>query len=493
MAPLVVPRPGVIAAALFVTRNARIDSDTPVYDLFFSLARDMDDSSASYLPVALGRLLRIMEGDPDRLGLLVDTIATFDLYEALPDLLDLAVRSANPEVILAAAKLVQSPGATEADRKAIRRLADDAQLSERALRALAIRLDPQIVPSDRLEALLHAELWPGSDRATREEVAPQVAIDEDGAPARLKWLLYSDLHAAGAAIRRIPKAWQSQPFPEWLGSQEPVITWKPQSFGRVLRAFPALSSGQLISIRDDDSGRVQAIHLLGQRLPSASGFHPKAPPLGAEFANPVSPDVFKLGTFDAHEMALLSGTRKAALYGHLREALPPAHRVRGEIFWSFNQLVGLRTWQYFRSQAKGGRLDRKVITDLAEMAGASSPTSVGVTFDSRVLRLHDSDWVDVTTDEVYFDEVRTLDTVFEQFTLGGGASDVPALLGPSWYSKVHPVLLGGSPAVVGTRVPVRSVAALHNDQGPAAVGREYGLSSSVIADVLPLGQRLIHA
>ena len=95
--------------------------------------------------------------------------------------------------------------------------------------------------------------------------------------------------------------------------------------------------------------------------------------------------------------------------------------------------------------------------------------------------------------------MRSLDSVFEPFEMGGGNGSsqsnhgVPALLGPSHHSKVHPVLLGGSPAVVGTRIPVRALAEYERDQGPGTASRAYGVDPAIVSDVLPLGFRLIGA
>jgi uncharacterized protein (DUF433 family) len=189
----------------------------------------------------------------------------------------------------------------------------------------------------------------------------------------------------------------------------------------------------------------------------------------------------------------LSGVRRDALYSQLREILRPRHRVSGSFYWAFDQLVGLRTWQYFKAVTGKRNLPPTVIDSLVGFAGAQSPTSVGVTADGQVLHRDGDQWINVASRQVYLEPVRTLDEVFRPFDLGGGALPVPALLTPSDYSKVHPAFLGGTPRVAGTRIPVRAVAELVRDQDESAAVRAYGLSPEVARDALALGNRLIYA
>ncbi|HCF99150.1 MAG TPA: hypothetical protein DEV93_01235 [Chloroflexi bacterium] len=498
MATLVTPSPGAIAAAFYAVRTARLDSARPILELFRAAALDLDDTEAILLPQTLGRLLGLLDADPKRRSALLDVLATFDLFEALPDVRRLINGDPAPEILLTAAKLASNPGVRAEDRNAVVAAIDGRPIDRRVRDILRVLIDPKARADGGLQVAAHAERWPGMEGAAIDRIAPLVGIDDVGAPPQQKWLVAANLHEAGVSLRRIPIEWNSEPMPGWLSPHMVVLTWEPARFARVIRSYPALSAAQLRVLPRAAFAHTQAIRLVADYY---GADRVVVPPVSTslDVVNPINPEVYHLGSFDSHEVAVLTGTRRADLYTTLRDVLPPAQKVDHGVYWSFSQVVALRTWQYFRAQPTGRRPSRGLLSSLVAFAGGTSPTSVGVTADGEVLRREGDAWVNMDSDQIYLEPVRSLDSVFQPFELGGlnggrlTHDGVPALLGPTGHSKVHPVLLGGSPAVIGTRIPVRALAEYERDQGPGTASRAYGVDPAILSDVLPLGFRLIQA
>lgn len=483
---------GLLAATFACLRNARVQSAAPILDTFVCLATDLTEREADQLPLAVARVLPLLEADPDRLRVAIDVAVTFDLFEVADTLIQLAGTKSDLRALHAAAALVTNPGVEDVIHTELLNLARRMVMTHDQRRALEVRLDPNIKPFGPLETSLQVQRWPGSPHAGERPHAPMVAIDETGAPARLKWLLMADLRAAGVALRRIPTEWKGPGLEKWLSTRVPIITWEPEAFARIRRRYPELTSDQLLVVERNESSRFRALHLITQWFPSDLAVRRPQPLTGAEWRNPVDAGVYTLGSFDAHEMALLSGTRRAALYSTLRGALVPAQTIDGTHYWTFNQLVGLRSWQYFRQVAGRRNLTTTIIQKLIGFAGGPNPTAVGVTADGTVLRRAGKDWVDVVTDQIYLEPVRTLGDVFSAFEIGGGHVNVPGLLRPSEHSNVHPASVGGTPVVDGTRIPVRAIAELVRDQDQELAMRAYGLEAAIIADAAALGTRLLY-
>lgn len=498
MAALVTPTPGAIAAALYAVRTARLETPRPILDLFRSVLRDIDELEAQMLPQTLGRLLGLFAADPIRRSALLDTIATFDMFEALPDIRRLLEEYLSPEALVTAAKLAANPGVRPDDREWISGLIRDRSIDSNLRRMLEIVSDPDAQPFGVLENAAHSERWPGAEDAHPDQVAPIVALDESGAPALEKWSVAASLHESGATVRRVPADWSARPSSFWLSPAVLVLSWDAASFSRLVSTYPAMSASQLRQLPRTAYAHNTAVRYSAEFYGQDRIVAPRIA-TGLTDLSPIDPDAYHLGSFDSHEVAVLTGTRRNDLYANLHNVLPPSQRKGHDVYWSFSQVVALRTWQYFRSQAGGRRPSLDLLTALESFAGAKNPTAVGVTADGQVLRRQDDYWVNVASDQIYIEQVRSLDAVFQPFELGGyagaseGRSNVPALLGPTDHSKVHPALLGGSPAVIGTRLPVRALAEYERDQGAGSAHRAYGLEVAVANDVLPLGHRLLAA
>jgi uncharacterized protein (DUF433 family) len=496
VAGVTAPSPNVIASVFFVLRHASTESPIPIQDTLHELISLATDEEAQDLGAAVGRCLALLLADDRRFNLTLDLVRQLDLYEALPSVLALLAERSVSSVALTAAVLAGNPGVSETERLRAWDSGLNSAESVSVRHAIDVIRNSENRPNDELGLLLRAQRWPGlATPNQRRLVAPLVAIDELNAPAIVKWQVIDALVAAGAAIRRIPSEWSARALPGWLSDDMPIVTWAPEAFARIHRSFPDVTADQLVVARSDSGGPHQVIRSVAHFLGDDRRFRPPARIPGMEFSSAISPDVFRLGSLDSREIALLTGTRRVSLYTELREFAPPSKVIAGENFWTFNQVVALRTYQHFRSQVGSRRVSKDIIRNLTEFAGAANPTKVGVTADGEVLQQHGDNWIDVTTHQVYMEPVRTLDRVFDPFLLGGENDSVPALLTPADHAKVHPVLAGGSPVIEGTRIPVRAVAKYYSEVGGnfQSVVDAYGLSGPVAEAVLSLGQRLLAA
>jgi uncharacterized protein (DUF433 family) len=188
-------------------------------------------------------------------------------------------------------------------------------------------------------------------------------------------------------------------------------------------------------------------------------------------------------------MAFLSGGATSTIYRIAKEGLSRPREVRGVNYWRFGDLVGLRTWTYFRS-ATGKRVNRAVIPAIAELSGSPMKTSIGVSADGRVFKDTDGVWTDIATGQETIDEVLRLDKVFQPFHVGAGA--VPDLLTPSEFTITNPEVQGGSPVVRGHRISARSLAQLVRARGTDALEQQYSsVPGHELRDAAQVGERIL--
>jgi uncharacterized protein (DUF433 family) len=471
-----------------VLTNSKPYTGNPTIDTWSQLVADLTRSEAASVPRAVSLVAPLLEGDPARLQLLLDLIVTFDLFETAPALIELGVRLQSGGCILAASALAPSPGLPISIVEQTRSASRLVGLDDQEQRAMEIRLNPKVEPANALERLLHSQRWPGSPFSAADEVAPLVALDELGGSASFRWLLSAGIRSAGGAIRRVPEIWVKNPDREWLGPRVAIVTRRNESLPRLVAAFNGIRTDQVIVLPSDEPPIDPILRNIAQLFGAQRQFILPTERV-VRHKNPLDPEVFKSGAFDAHEMVVLAGATRRLLFDRLKEDLPSRH-IGNTHYWTFNQLVALRTWQYFRTAGNNPQLSTRIVKRLEEFAGSTSERSVGVTADGRVIRLEDEQYVDVATNQMVLGQVVGLDTVFQPFPLGLGK--VPSLLTPSEHTAVHPATLGGTPSVMGHRIPARAVAELHNDQGLAAVQRAYPeLGLPVVMDANELGQRII--
>jgi uncharacterized protein (DUF433 family) len=207
-------------------------------------------------------------------------------------------------------------------------------------------------------------------------------------------------------------------------------------------------------------------------------------------ADPFHPELYKLGAFDVREMLFLSGVSYSTLQ-RVRDDIRP-RESNGSPFWSFNQLMALRTWQVFRLRSGKRNFRTDVLKALSEFAGSSEMTRIGVTSVGEILREDRGRLVSVTSGQEAIPDFIYLDEVFEPVPLGHG--QVPGLLDPSAHTRVNPAVLGGTPRLEGQRIPARTLARMANDHGLPAVFSAYpSIQEAHIIDGIRLGGELLRA
>ena len=477
--------------AAFLDMDPR--GETPILSAWRRMTDHLRSDEAVQLPGAVAAVTPLLLEDPDRLRLALDLITTFDLVEVLPTLLRLVAESSQAQILLAAASLSTNPAADPDAGGVVRSAAIGSGASRMESRALAIRLDPGETPSTDLEALLRAQSWPGG-RSSEEgvAVAPRILLDESTGPQDFRWRFAGDLYEAGAAVRRLPAVWKRQPSPAWLGNSAIVVTWTNAAVARLRQADPRITLSQFIMAAQPESpaSRMKLLSQVAQHPRIIGRLRLPGRPESEASIDPLRPDLYKLGSFDTREMLFLAGVSRPVMQ-RVRDELRP-RVVRAVPYWSFNQLVGLRTWQFFRARADSHRFPTTVLKALVEFAGATQPTRVGVTGAGEVLVESDGRFVDWLSGQEAMAPFVLLDEVFQPVELGEGR--IPSLLDPSLFTRVHPAILGGTPRIVGFRISARAVAGMVEEHGDIAVRQAYpDLTDSQIADAAQLGGELLHA
>jgi uncharacterized protein (DUF433 family) len=488
------PSPGFIRALMGIVLATRPRFDATVADLWSALIRDLSDDESVALPAGLTEIVPLFLGDEDHLRLLVDLLVAFEIFEVGPELAVLARRRSDPNLLIAAAALAAHPGGDPRLADEVVEVAADMDLSDPERRAVQIRLEPSVAPETDLERILRAQVWPGAVDDLPSWLPPTVGVDEMSGTARDRWTALAVLAAAGLNVRRIVN--RSAPA-GWLRHGTPVLTWDTQATGRLHRVFEGITATDVVVVDGDLRQERVARALLRQlglvvpRIAAASAL-PIARNGGVvDQVTAMSPDVYRSGALDSADMGVLAGGGRRALY-ETKDDLPPT-MVRNQSYWSFNQLVALRTWQYFKSQTDSGRLSRSLLTRLSRFAGADDSSVVGVTATGHVLARDAAGYTDIESGQRVLEAVVALDVVFQPFSLG--AEQVPSLLRPSLHTRVHPGTLGGTPAIVGHRIAVKSVALLAAETSVDDIANLYypEVERAHLADAIRLGRTLLRA
>lgn len=490
MAFVTVPRLSASRAALSAFADIDLRQPAPILETWRRLTEYLTEEEAEELVPAIGSIAPLLFADSDRLQLLLDVAVSFDLFELCLPLWDLVSKERAPGALLALASLCHNPGVADTYSQALSEQGGDVSaLSALQRRAFLLRLGPDEPAADKREGNLKAQSWPGLSQSS-EQLAPVVAIEDSGAThERLAFL--GDLYEAGASIRRIPSTWRQPMKRGWLSSKNPMIVWDGATAQKLVSADPALSMNQVVLAPHSLGryGRIQLLQEIQKRLPPPLRIRQPAIPVATD-SPALSPDVYKLGAFDLREMVFLSGVRPASLE-RLRTDLP-AQYLGPTPFWSFNQLVALRTWQYFRTVSKKKRFPQDVLTSLVQFTGSDQPHLVGVTSSGQVLERSGGSLVDLRSGQESIPDFVYLDEVFRPIELG--QRHLPSLLDPSPYTKVHPAVLGGSPRIAGYRLAARTVARMERTHGWQSVQNAYPeVGDDALRDGVELGANLLVA
>ena len=77
---------------------------------FSSLIDALTESEARQLPAAVGGVMPLLRGDLERLRFAAEALVRFDMFEAAPELVRVAVAASDEELLLSAAALCGNPG-----------------------------------------------------------------------------------------------------------------------------------------------------------------------------------------------------------------------------------------------------------------------------------------------------------------------------------------------------------------------------------------------
>lgn len=175
--------------------------------------------------------------------------------------------------------------------------------------------------------------------------------------------------------------------------------------------------------------------------------------------------------------AALSGATLRQL-GHWRRGtasagavLIPEFSARRPIFYSFRDVVALRTCVYLRKDSSL-QMIRRAIGNLRTTGEPAHLSEYRLVSDDRTIFL--------VTGDAAIDLVRQpgqtvmaeMSDVLRPFVTRSGI-DVPALLQPRPHIEVDPAMRGGHPVIAGTRVPYDLVAGLVADGVPPQDIRNY--------------------
>lgn len=420
-------------------------------------------SSLGALGKAIGRIIPLLENDESRLAFALSLVTRLDLYEAIPTLLSWLRDSRNPKGVLAAAKFYAHPALPEPIDDAIQLLGEATTFNEQERDVYAIRVDPgSPVQSDVFNAL-KAEAWPGLYPAQRSPLF--VALHASSGRGTNEYSMATNLVSAGAMLKRIPHNVVRGALKGWFREDIPLLVGPSVNLGELARVLNVSSLVGLVPT----SGEITHIEQ-PELIDRINGFLPRSRRL--EFAGrpphhlPSPPDLLHpstllLGALDTHEVAFLTGVRRNSIrYLKDQESLRP-RKVGGTNYWSFAQVVGMRVWQFFRSQTPS-RISPRIAEKLVRYAEAAESRIIGVTASGDVLVRDNGHLVNALTNQLAEERVVLMDRVFKPFQLGGGYR-LPDLATPSDHTQVNPNILGGTPIVKERRIGARSIHLVFQD------------------------------
>jgi uncharacterized protein (DUF433 family) len=189
-------------------------------------------------------------------------------------------------------------------------------------------------------------------------------------------------------------------------------------------------------------------------------------------------------------MLFLSTVSRSTL-GRVRDDLPP-QTIDDTPYWSFSQLVALRTWQALRLRTRHRHLRTDVLRTLSKFAGSSETKRIGVTTSGEILQESDQKLINLMSGQESIPEFIYLDEVFRPVELGEGR--MPGLTEPSAHTRVNPTVLGGTPRAEGQRIAARTIARMKLNHGMTAVVAAYPtIERVVLDDAAQVGDALLKA
>ena len=475
------PSPGLYAAVLEALSGTDPHS-RPLDSTVNELADGLTPAHAERLPQAIGEVLPLLRGDPERLRYAVEIALRLGIFEVAEAVTDLALATGDRILLLNAARLCGNPAVADAIRARVAAMV-------RHDRPGLIRLDPEAVPSTADEKRLYLQCWPGArDEDVPFALAPFVVLDGSFDFLRSLKLAVS-LDQVGAVIRRLAP---NTEIPFWFGSQT-VLVCRAPTRSRVLSSYPYFAEDQILvvdSLPEDYRQLNILLRKVNSAFPGSRRLH--FPQARMELATGLwEPEVFTAGVYKTSEAAFLSGTNASAIYYLQSRGLlapMPSRATR----WAFNHLVAVRTWSYLKSLALG-RVSSNVVPALARFAGDSDAVKLGVMSNGAVLVDRGHGWCDVETGQIQIQmDITDIDDVFQPFDYGGGKALQLPVASPN--TRLHPAVLHGTLYLKGHRISAKALASLHDLGGDKAIISAYPeLEDSAFDDTVKIGYQLLGA
>ncbi|MDE0578834.1 MAG: hypothetical protein OXI29_03075 [bacterium] len=481
MATIEQPSPALYSAVLHILGNA--DSRTRSMSATMSdLVEHLTPEQAARLPQAVGEVLPLLSNDPERLRFAAQLAVNFDLFEAAPNLAEIALEIDDRELILAAARLCGNPAVNATVRQRVANaVADDP--------AGRIRLDPSYSPKTANEQMLHSQCWPGVRMKSSSFPQSPVAVLDWSFPSDDAFRIAVRLDKAGASVRRLAA---DARVPNWFGAQS-VLVCMPQTRVRVLKQYPKFPEYQILVPKAIPATEPDIDGLMRQVNSALSGPHRlRLSTIEPEVEYAIwAPEVFTAGVYSTKEAAFLAGTKASSLnYLSKREILSPSNT--GVLHWSFRDVVAVRTWIYLKSKSNS-QVSSKVVSELAKFAGDSEAVRLGATSEGKVLVDKGDGWDDILSGQrVMPMDVANIDQVFRPFKYGGGTTI--DLLQASTNTKLYPTILNGTPHLEGHRISAKALASLDARGQREAIETAYPeLEGESFEDTVTIGKQLLSA
>jgi uncharacterized protein (DUF433 family)/DNA-binding transcriptional MerR regulator len=168
--------------------------------------------------------------------------------------------------------------------------------------------------------------------------------------------------------------------------------------------------------------------------------------------------------------ALITAALSGATMGQLRhwrstQLIEPEYRTRNRVFYSYRDIVAVRTFVYLRETQSLQKI-RKAVSGLRSLKKLGHLSQYRlVSHGDTIILVDETEDVDLVkrlgqTPLIRFDQVvRPFDTP--------DGVHVRDLVRPAEYVRVDPAVQGGHPVIAGTRVPFEAVATLMADGVPA--------------------------
>lgn len=472
------PSPALYTATLRVLHGADPRSRSMVSTLT-NLVDQLTETEAECFPQALGGVLPLLKGDPERLRFVADIAVRLDFYEVTDTLADLAETTRDRELLLSAATLCGNPAVERSVRARVSHLFGDDPAGR-------IRFDPDTVPATADEERLYLQCWPGARRRkTRFALAPVVVLDE-GLGARMTLRLALRLKRARAVVRRLA---QDSEVPFWFGAHT-VLLCQQQTGLRVRDRSDFPERHILTEDLPENERQIGALfRKINTFFPSSKGLRL------TEFAPEIStnlwdPAVFSAGVYQTKEAAFLSGGPRSSVdYLRRRKLLTPLSSSVATR-WTFRDVVAVRTWRYLNAIARK-RVSSAVVPGLSGFAGDPQAVRLGVMSNGNVHVDRGEGWENLVTGQGQFDmPITDIDKVFQPFTYGGGT--VVSLLNASENTVLDPTILHGAPRLRGHRISAKALAEVYKRGGRDEILWAYPeLEGSQFDDTVGIGLQIL--